>query len=292
MDVPPVEGCPDTYLVDNEMFGMEEALASYVLDAERPALLDAGTETSADRILDAMTEVGVDTDDVAYVFVSHVHLDHAAGADRLLDACPNATAVVHERGLPYLTDPEKLDRLLASVSAAIGFEDPYGSPDPLPRERCAAVSGGETFDLGDRVLEITDAPGHAPHHYVALDPDSRMLFSADAVGAFHPEEKRVAPSTPPPSFDLEANLETIDRLRELDPSRLLFTHFGPGEDAMAELDAYERVLPQWIDDVAAARERVGDDIDDLVAELEGDWEMYTLERDVAGALGYLDRREE
>jgi glyoxylase-like metal-dependent hydrolase (beta-lactamase superfamily II) len=289
MDVPPVDGCPDTYLVDNEMFGTEGALASYVLDAERPALLDAGTEESADRILDAMAAVGVDRTDVAYVLVSHVHLDHAAGASTLLDACPDATAVVHERGLPYLTEADELERLLDSVTAATGMDDPYGRPDPIPRERCMAVSGGETIDLGDRALELTGAPGHAPHHYVALEPDSRTLFSADAVGAFHPEEKRVAPSTPPPSFDLEANMATVDRLREFDPSRLLYGHFGPGEDAMAELDAYERVLPQWVDDVAAARERVGDDVGDLVAALSEDWSMYTLQRDVAGVLQYLDR---
>ena len=290
MDVPAVEGCPDTYLVDNQMLGMDGALASYVLDAERPALLDAGTETSAERIVDAMHEVGVDPSEVAYVLVSHVHLDHAAGAGHLLDACPNATAVVHERGLPYLTEADKLERLLDSVNAATGMDDPYGRPDPIPRERCMAVSGGETIDLGDRVLELTNAPGHAPHHYVALEPESRMLFSADAVGAFHPLHEDVHPSTPPPSFDLEANLETIDRLRELDPSRLLFTHFGPGQDAMAELDAYERILPQWIDDVAAAREEVGDAVPDLVEALNDDWQMYTLERDIVGACQYLDRQ--
>lgn len=290
MDVPAVEGCPDTYLVDNQMFGMDGALASYVLDAERPALLDAGTETSAERIVDAMHEVGVDPAEVAYVLVSHVHLDHAAGAGHLLAACPNATAVVHERGLPYLVDEAKLERLLDSVNAATGMDDPYGRPDPIPRERCMAVSGGETIDLGDRVLELTNAPGHAPHHYVALEPDSRMLFSADAVGAFHPLHEDVHPSTPPPSFDLEANLETIDRLRDLDPSRLLFTHFGPGQDAMAELDAYERVLPEWIDDVAAARAEVGDAVPDLVEALNDEWQMYTLERDIVGACQYLDRQ--
>jgi glyoxylase-like metal-dependent hydrolase (beta-lactamase superfamily II) len=290
MDVPAVEGCPDTYLVDNQMLGMDGALASYVLDAERPALLDAGTETSAERIVDAMHEVGVDPAEVAYVLVSHVHLDHAAGAGHLLAACPNATAVVHERGLPYLVDEAKLERLLDSVNAATGMDDPYGRPDPIPRERCMAVSGGETIDLGDRVLELTNAPGHAPHHYVALEPDSRMLFSADAVGAFHPLHEDVHPSTPPPSFDLEANLETIDRLRDLDPSRLLFTHFGPGKDAMAELDAYERVLPEWIDDVAAARAEVGDAVPDLVEALNDEWQMYTLERDIVGACQYLDRQ--
>ncbi|MFD1585371.1 MBL fold metallo-hydrolase [Halorientalis brevis] len=291
MDPRPVAGCPDTYLVDNRLFGMENALATYLLDAERPAILDAGTADGADRILAAMDDLGIDPAAVAYVVVSHVHLDHAAGTGTLVEACPNATVLVHERGYPFLTDADRLDRLTESVNEAIGFEDPYGDPDVIPEARCRAVSGGETIDLGDRVLDIYDAPGHAPHHFVCLDPESGMLFAADAVGAFDPEGSGVAPTTPPPSFDLDANLATVDRLRELDPSRTLYSHFGPGErgNAVAELDDYAEILPEWVAAVRDAREAVGDDVDELLTELRPEWESPTLRRDVVGVLQYLDR---
>src|SRR6056297_393076 len=108
MDAPPVDGCPDTYLVDNELFGTPQLLATYLLDAAEPAILDAGTVAGAERILDAMDTVGIDPAAVETILVSHVHLDHAAGTARLLAACENATVVVHERGLPYLTDAERL----------------------------------------------------------------------------------------------------------------------------------------------------------------------------------------
>lgn len=288
MDLQSVEGYPDTYIVDNELFGTPGALSTYIVDAERPALLDAGTPSGAERILEGLRDIETGPEDVAYVFVSHVHLDHAAGTNRLLEACPNATVVVHERGLPYLIDPAKLDRLLESVEQAMGFADPYGDPDVVPADRCRAVSGGESFDLGDRTLDIYDAPGHAPHHYVAHDSDSGLLFAADAIGAFQ-SSVGVVPSTPPPSFDLEANLETVDRLRNLDPSLLLFSHFGPGEDALGELDDYEAVLPEWVDAVATARERVGDDVDAVLDELRPEWQSPTLRRDVVGVCQYLDR---
>ncbi|WP_136716125.1 MBL fold metallo-hydrolase [Halorientalis salina] len=287
----PVAGCPDTYLVDNELFGMEEALATYLLNAERPAVLDAGTTEGAERILDTMDALDIDPGEVEYLVVSHVHLDHAAGTGRLAEACENATVVVHERGYPFLTDPDRLGDLVESVNAAIGFEDPYGEPSVVPAERCRAVSGGETLDLGDREFEIYDAPGHAPHHFVCLEPESGTLFAADAVGAFDPNEGGVVPTTPPPSFDLEANLETIDRLAELDPSRTLYSHFGPGErgEASGELDDYAEMLPAWVEAVRSAREAVGDDVDDVMAELRPEWESSTLRRDVVGVLGYLDR---
>jgi glyoxylase-like metal-dependent hydrolase (beta-lactamase superfamily II) len=293
MDVPPVAGCPDTYLVDNELFGMSGALSTYLLDAERPVVLDAGTEDSAERILAAMDAVGIDPAAVASVVVTHVHLDHAAGTGQLLDACENATALVHERGLPYLTDRERLDRLLDSVEAAHGFPEPYGDPDPVPADRCRALSGGERLDLGDRVLDVVDAPGHAPHHYACFEPDSGMLFAADAVGAYDQGSETVAPSTPPPSFDLDANLATIERLRDRDPSRVLFSHFGPGsDDGTADLDAAATVLPEWVDAVRAARESVGEDgdVSEFVEELTPEWQSPTLQRDIVGVLQYLDRQ--
>lgn len=291
MDPQPVDRCPDTYLVDNGLFGMDGALATYLLDAERPVLLDAGTEDSADRILDAMDALDVDPADVPYVVVSHVHLDHAAGTGQLLDACENATALVHERGLPYLTDPEQLDRLLQSVADAHGFPEPYGNPDPIPAERCRALSGGEQLDLGDRVLDVYDAPGHAPHHFVCFEPDSRMLFAADAVGAYDPRSQSVAPSTPPPSFDLDANLATIDRLRDLEPERILFSHFGPGGDGVADLDAAAEVLPEWVERVRDARDAT-DDLDGIVERVTPEWQSPTLRRDIVGVLQYLDRETE
>lgn len=287
----PVADCPDTYIVDNHLFGMDGALATYLLDADRPAVLDAGTTDGAERILDAMDELDIAPVDVAYIVVSHVHLDHAAGTDRLLEDCENATVVVHERGYPFLTDADRLHQLVESVNEATGFEDPYGDPGVIPEDRCRAVSGGESLDLGDRTLDIYDAPGHAPHHFVCLDPDSGMLFAADAVGAYAADAGGVAPTTPPPSFDLGANLETVDRLRDLDPSRTLYSHFGPGEreNARAELDDYAEILPVWVDAVEAAREAVGDDINDLLGELRPEWESPTLRRDVVGVLQYLDR---
>lgn len=293
MDTEPVAGCPDTYLVDNRMFGIEGALATYLLDAERPALLDAGTADGVDRILDAMDEVGIAPDEVAYIVVSHVHLDHAAGTGALLSACENATALVHDRGLPFLTDAERLQQLVEAVDEVTGFESPYGDPELVPRDRCRALSGGETIDLGDRVLDIYDAPGHAHHHYACFEPESGMLFAADAVGAYDSESETVVPTTPPTNFDLEANLDTIDRLRERDPSRILYSHFGPGVDGngVSELDEYEAVLPEWVDAVREARDAVGDDTDDLLEELRDDWYSPTIRRDIAGVLQYLDQQE-
>jgi glyoxylase-like metal-dependent hydrolase (beta-lactamase superfamily II) len=282
----PVRGAPGVYTVDHELFGRPGALASYVVDADRPALVDTGGAVTVDRLLDALDALGIDPADVAYVFVTHLHLDHAGGAGHLAEACPAAEVVVHERGADYLADPDRLDRLRESVSAAAGETDPFGEPELVPDDRIRRVSGGESFDLGDRTFELYDAPGHAPHHYVPFDPADGTLYAMDAVGEFL--GGRPIPSTPPPSFDLAANLATLDRLRPLEPARICYGHFGVGQDGPKLLETYARDLPEWVERIAAGREEHGDDPAAIAADLPEKWDSPTLERDVGGVLLSLD----
>ena len=278
----------DVYAVDPRLMGTPGALTLYVVDAPEPAIVDTGSANSPSHIYEALSELDIDREAVAHVLVSHVHLDHAGGAGHLAERLPNATFHVHEEGYPYLTDAEKLASLKRSVDRAMGVEDAYGQPELLDAERCRVVSGGESVDLGDRKLELVDAPGHAPHHYAAFDPATGGLFSVDAAGMHLAGEMR--PTTPPPGFDLEANLETVERLRAFEPSINFYGHVGPGgDDAVAELDRYERMLPEWVETVAERREVHGDDVAAIVGSLAGRWQSPTVERDVAGVMHYLDR---
>ena len=286
----PVSGAPNVYAIDNYLFGEPGALSTYVIDAPQPALIDAGGVTTLDRILEAMDALDIADEDLEYVFITHLHLDHAAGGGHLADRCPNATFVVHERGSEYLTDRAKLDHLRESVSRAAGTEDPYGVPKLLPADRVLDVGGGETFDLGDRQLDVYDAPGHAPHHYVCFDEGDGTLYAADAVGEYYRD--RAIPSTPPPSFDLDANLETVQRLRPLEPDRILYGHFGVGQDGTRLLDRYAEELPAWVEQIAAGRDRHGNDAAAIADELPEKWQTPTLVRDVGGVLVALERAEE
>lgn len=288
MTPPVTHALGDVHVVDPYLFGTPGALSLYVVDAPEPAIVDAGAVDSVPRLYDALDELGIDRDDVAHVLLSHVHLDHAAGAGHLGEGLPNATFHVHAEGLPYLTEADRLARLRRSVDLTMGVEDAYGEPKLLSAERCRAVSGGETVDLGDRHLELIDAPGHAPHHFVAFDPDTEAVFAIDAAGMRLGGQLR--PTTPPPEFDLEANLETVDRIRAYDPSKVLYGHFGPGsDDAVRELDRYEVLLTDWVE-LVDERRTEHDGVDAIVDSLGPEWQSPTIHRDTAGVVGYLNRR--
>jgi len=47
----------------------------------------------------------------------------------------------------------------------------------------------------------------------------------------------VYPTVPPPDFNLDYAMRTLDRMRDLDPARLLLPHFGPVTDPVDTIDA-------------------------------------------------------
>jgi glyoxylase-like metal-dependent hydrolase (beta-lactamase superfamily II) len=255
------DGVTDLHYLDTGMYDTAAYGAVYLLDAERPALVDTGIGTNHERVLSAMDEVGVAREDLAFIVPTHVHLDHAGGAGVLADACPNAEVVCHEAGARHLVDP---GRLWAGTKQAVGEQIQfYTEPTPVPEARMREVSDGDVVDLGDHELVVHHAPGHAPHQAVFEDPANDAVFTADAAGIYVPSLDTVEPTSPPPNFDPEQCLADVDLLERLDPSVLLFAHFGPceGTDVLAE---YRSTLSAWVDDVEAARAELGDD--DAVVE--------------------------
>jgi glyoxylase-like metal-dependent hydrolase (beta-lactamase superfamily II) len=287
----PVEGLADTYTVDTLLYGFEGALSQYVLDSAEPVVVDTGAANTTAQTYAALDHLGIDRDEVRHVLVTHVHLDHAGGAGEFAREFPNATFYLHPEGYDYVTDADRLAALKRSVDRAMGTEDAYGDPDLVPEDRAVVVEDGERLDVGDHTLRFVDAPGHAPHHFAAFDETTGGLFSIDAAGMYQQGEMR--PTTPPPSFDLEANLETVRRLRALEPARNLYGHYGPGapDEAVAELDHYEAMLPEWVafvDEHRAERPSVSE----ILAVTGAEWQSPTVQRDVAGVLNYLRERDD
>ena len=282
-----VPGIDDVYHVDGWMFDQTGLLSVYVLDTPEPAVVDTGTaDTTPELVLAALAELGIEPGDVTHLIPTHVHLDHAGGTGELARACPNATVHCHERGIDFLTDIDRLERLKRGVEAAIGFEAPYGDPELVPAERANPLADGDAIDLGDRELAVIDAPGHAPHQVCLFDDSTGTLFTADAAGMYF--DDRIYPTTAPPNFDLEVAVETVRRLEALEPERNCYPHYGVATDALDRLEEYDAMLPEWV----AVVERAAADHDDhleIANELREEWESLGLESDVAGVLRYLEK---
>ena len=78
----------------------------------------------------------------------------------------------------------------------------------------------------NRSLIAVDSPGHAKHHLALHDTWSGVLFAGDAVGVKLPDAGVLRPSTPPPDFDLDPALHSLQRFAERRPTGLALAHYG------------------------------------------------------------------
>lgn len=230
-------------LIDVETAGFESFIASYVLKGKKAAIIETGPTSSVPNVLFGLEQLGVKREDVAYVAVSHVHLDHGGGAGTLLKSLPNAKVIVHQRGAPHLANPEKLWQQSREVLGRI--TDLYGVPEPVPPERIIAAQDGMTFDLGNNVeLRVVETLGHASHHQSFFETFGRGVFPGDAAGIYLKEFDSIVPTTPAP-FRLDGALAALDRLEKLEPKALYYSHFGEASDPVRRLRMYADQLRLW-----------------------------------------------
>ena len=204
--------------------GADRVIASYLLETDDGlALFDCGPSTCLPRLEAALLERGVELGDVRHLLLSHIHLDHAGAAGVLVREHPELLVHVSEIGAPHLADPSRLE---TSARRLYGdtFDTLWGELAPVPQENIRIVAA--------RVLGLDCFPtqGHASHHVSYLDA-AGTLYAGDAAGVRIRPERTVLPPTPPPDFDLDVWLETIDEIERRRPERLALIHFGVADGA-------------------------------------------------------------
>ena len=220
-----------------------------VVESGRVAFVDTGSNDSVPNALAALERIGLDAGAVDYVILTHIHLDHAGGAGRMMAVFPNAKLVVHPRGVRHMSEPSQL---LAGVTAVYG-EDyvsrVYGKIVPVPVDRIIEARDGSTLSLAGREFLCLDTPGHARHHICIVDRKTGGIFSGDLFGLSYREHDVdgrpfIFPTTTPTQFEPDAMHASIDRLLSFKPEAVYLTHYGRvvdveqlGRDLHRRLDA-------------------------------------------------------
>lgn len=238
---------PGITQVDTLLGGMDRMTAGFLIDGPQPALVETGSQTSAATVRQALHDAGVGPGDLRWLIVTHIHLDHAGAVGDLAREFPSATVVVHERGARHLVDPTRLIDSAGRVYGAL-LDELYGRLEPVDAERLVAAGDGFRVDLGDGShLRMVDSPGHAKHHHAVLHEQTGTLMVGDAVGVRLPDLGVLRPATPPPEFDLEQAVSSLRRFREINPERMVLTHYGPVPDPEATLSEAEDLLHRWVE---------------------------------------------
>jgi glyoxylase-like metal-dependent hydrolase (beta-lactamase superfamily II) len=297
---PPVAIAPGVLEIDTRLGGWERVTAGYLIEGSAPVLIETGSQSSVPVLLAALDQIGVGAAELAGVAVTHIHLDHAGGVGDVARAFPSATVYVHEKGARHLADPT---RLIASAARVYGslLDSLYGRLDPTPTDRLHVLEDGEEITVGpDRVLVAVDSPGHAKHHVALHDSSSGILFAGDAVGVKLPDGGVLRPATPPPDFDLDQALTSLQRFAARRPVGVALAHYGLLGEPDELLAEAEDTLRAWAgtaeaawrageDIVAALSARFDTDLDGIAPEQREKLEvMNGIHSNAAGLRRWLD----
>jgi glyoxylase-like metal-dependent hydrolase (beta-lactamase superfamily II) len=299
--------------VDTEYVHPGHAAAHIVQQGGRAAFVDVGTNDSVPYLLAALDALEIPRHAVDYLLLTHVHLDHAGGAGRLMRELPNATAVLHPRGAPHMIDPAKLVAGSKAVYGEERFGQLYGEIVPIAAQRVRTTRDGDRLSLAGREFEILHTPGHALHHQVFVDRGHACIFTGDTFGLSYreldsPRGAFIIPTTTPTQFDPQQLLASIDRLLSYSPEAMYLMHFSRvtdvprlGESLKGQIRELTRIAEQnaaapdrgsairagmaglWRE--LAARHGCRLSPEDLLKLLEGDLDLNTQ-----GLIAWLDRR--
>jgi N-acyl homoserine lactone hydrolase len=168
-------------------------------DAPGDPFLEAGPERRVDR---QMERLGYRPDDVRYVILSHLHLDHIG----CMPLFPRATFIVRRQELRAAWWPDPYER---------GYD--FGSLLKTRELEYLQPADGESFDVfGDGALVCIDTKGHTEGHQslvVTLPESGRVVLAGDAAQVLENLRESVPPGV---CWSSQLAVEAIQKLRHLE----------------------------------------------------------------------------
>lgn len=240
-DVPPSPFSPLAIAaLDTRYLGIPGTASAFVVEGPGgPVLVECGCAVAFEGLLAQLAQRGLAPRDLAALFVTHIHLDHAGSAGHF--AREGVPVFVHPRGARHLLEPS---RLIAGSRAVHGprYDRFYGDPLPIPSGQLHAIEGGSCVERAGLRFEAIETPGHARHHHAWLvgrtGAAPEAVFVGDVLAMVSPGSSHISIPVPPSDIDIPAWRESVRRLGALPRDlRVVLTHGG--ERALgAHLDAF------------------------------------------------------
>jgi glyoxylase-like metal-dependent hydrolase (beta-lactamase superfamily II) len=295
-------------VIDTHWVGRPHAIAAALLESEgHRAIVDPGPESTLPALRENLRSRGISIADLDALLLTHIHLDHAGAAGKLVRENPRLAVYVHANGAHHMADPAKL---LKSAGRLWGdnLSRLFGETLPVPHENLRILEGGETLRLGSRNLDVVYTPGHASHHVSYFDDAAGTAFIGDVGGIRINDGPYILPATPPPDVDLPLWNSSFDAILARRPARLFLTHFGYAENPPAHLAEFRERLHRWLEfaelslrsapDEAAALaaflKRSRAEIDERLGPSEAEHHAFTGEPQLSflGLARYIRKRDE
>jgi len=217
--------------IDSGYYRPGLAAIHLIVEGSAVALVDTGTFFSVPGVMEVLCQKNIPPENISYVFLTHIHLDHAGGAGEFMRRFPNAKLVVHPRAARHMVDPSRLIKSTMAVYGEEKFRRMYGEIRPVDASRIVVATDNFHIKMNGRTLFFIDTPGHARHHFCIFDERSQSFFTGDTFGVSYREfdvngMEFVFPTTTPVQFDPLAAHHSLDRIMSYDPQYAFLTHYS------------------------------------------------------------------
>ena len=264
----PVKNVDDSlYHIDLEQprAGYSNFISTWVYkDKDLCFIVDPGPMSTIYFLKEKLASIGVTKENLNYILLTHIHIDHAGGTGRLLTFFPRTQVVCHPRGIKHLINPENLWNASKRVLGEVA--DMYGEIIPVPENKITSQE-----NIGRQEIKAIETIGHASHHLSYLF--QRYLFIGDAAGVHFPIQNKfyIRPATPP-IFNYDIAISSLDKLLSLNLAdvKICYAHYGIRDNAEQMLKIAKEQLTIWkqvIENTLIKREQL-DFEDHVVKELK------------------------
>jgi glyoxylase-like metal-dependent hydrolase (beta-lactamase superfamily II) len=159
------------YWIEARQSFLPDANIFLVQDGKKFVLFDAGLENFYPDTCQAISELGLQLDNLDRLILTHTHLDHVMATPRFLQDAKNAKV--------WLSEVE--GKLLEAGDNSIVFPHLLGLPSlpPIPVDR--KLRDGDTFEVGAFSFQVLLTPGHSAGSLCFFEPKHQLLISGDVV---------------------------------------------------------------------------------------------------------------
>lgn len=239
--------------IDTRYIHDHKASVYLLREGDRAAYVDTNTNPGVPHLLEALGKQGLAPENVDYLIVTHVHLDHAGGTEALLRHCPNATVLAHPKCARHLAAPDRIVKGAKMIYGEELYAHLYGEILPVPEDRIRIMQDDEVLTWGGRDLHFFYTYGHASHHFSMHDRGSNAVFTGDSFGIGRSEVSRPGPSflacsCSPPDFDADEARRSLQRILDTQAAYACVGHYGPfvdlprdGDQLLRSINAMEAI---------------------------------------------------